>query len=79
MYLNMGENMVANGEHEKISIGRVLVSVSTPHSLHGSKPVSDQVPAVQFTAVMLLKVGAVVGAGVGASVKHFWPMAACLR
>jgi len=30
MYLNMGENMVANGEHEKISIGRVLVSVSTP-------------------------------------------------
>jgi len=32
MYLNMGENMVANGEHEKISIGRVLVSVSTPHT-----------------------------------------------
>ena len=32
MYLNMGENMVANGEHEKISIGRVLVSVSTPQS-----------------------------------------------
>jgi len=31
MYLNMGENMGANGEHEKISIGRVLVSVSTPH------------------------------------------------
>jgi len=30
MYLNMSENMVANGEHEKISIGRVLVSVSTP-------------------------------------------------
>ena len=30
MSLNMGENMVANGEHEKISIGRVLVSVSTP-------------------------------------------------
>jgi len=28
----MGENMVANGEHEKISIGRVLVSVSTPQS-----------------------------------------------
>ena len=26
----MSENMVANGEHEKISIGRVLVSGSTP-------------------------------------------------
>jgi len=35
MYLNMGENMVANGEHEKISIGRVLVSVSTPHAVGG--------------------------------------------
>ena len=33
MYFNMGENMVANGEHEKISIGRVLVSVSTPLSV----------------------------------------------
>jgi len=30
MYINMSENMVANGGHEKISIGRVLVSVSTP-------------------------------------------------
>ena len=30
MYLNMSENMVANSEHEKISIGRVLVSESTP-------------------------------------------------
>jgi len=29
----MGENMVANGEHVKISIGRVLVSVSTPHCI----------------------------------------------
>ena len=26
----MSKNMVANGEHEKISIGRVLVSGSTP-------------------------------------------------
>jgi len=33
MYLNMSENMVASGEHEKISIGRVLVSVSTPPSV----------------------------------------------
>ena len=31
MYLSMCENMVANGKYEKISIGRVLVSVSTPH------------------------------------------------
>jgi len=36
MYINMGENMVANGEHEKISIGRVLVSVSTPLYLRAS-------------------------------------------
>jgi len=34
MYLDMGENMVANGEYEKISTGRVLVSVSTPHKMH---------------------------------------------
>ena len=34
MSLIMSENMVANGEHEKISIGRVLVSGSTPHSNH---------------------------------------------
>jgi len=37
MYLNMGENMVANGEHEKISIGRVLVSVSTPRCGRGKQ------------------------------------------
>ena len=30
MNLIMSENMVVNGEHEKISIGRVLVSGSTP-------------------------------------------------
>jgi len=33
MYLNMIKNMVANGALEKMSIGRVLVSVSTPHFL----------------------------------------------
>lgn len=31
MHSIMSENMVVNGEHEKISIGRVLVSGSTPH------------------------------------------------
>jgi len=35
MYLSMCENMVGNGEYEKISIGRVLVSVSTPLKMCG--------------------------------------------
>ena len=33
MYINMSENMLANGALEKMPIGRVLVSVSTPRPL----------------------------------------------